>query len=132
MEVSLTIKRKKISINKIVRAVNQVMIPPGKTMAVSMRMRDAKFFKNRNYSFFFKTERQLNFEGRFFVHVTSSEILAVQIRNTSGKSYTMPKNLKIDHVRNYDKEDRFMITSESFYLAVASGSIVNIRKNHES
>ena len=112
MEVSLTIKRKGISINKTVRTVNQMMISLEKIMTMSMRMRDADFSKNRNYNFFFKIERQLNPEKRFFAHVTNSEIIAIQVRNTSEKPYMMPKNLKIDHVRDYDEKGCFMTTPD--------------------
>ena len=91
------------------------------------------FQKIEIIAFFFKTERQFEFEGGFFAHVTNSEIVAVQMRNISKNSYTLSKNLKIEHIRNYDEKNYFMTTPKSFYLTVTSESIVNIRKilNHK-
>ena len=133
MKVPLTIKRKSAPINKTVRVVSQMMISTNKIFAISIRVREAKFSKNRNYSFFPKTKRQLNSENEFFAHVTEFDIIAVQIRNISEKFYTISKNLKIGHIRDYDEKKCFMTTSKTSHLAMTSDSIVDIREtlNHK-
>ena len=101
-------------------------------MAMSIKMRNFELFKNKNYSFFSKTERQLKTDDEFFAHIIGFEVIAIQIRNTSTKSYIVSKNFKLKHLKNYDEKNCFMTASENSYLTVTSIEIVNIRNRFDS
>ena len=57
-----------------------------------------------------------------------SNVTAIQIRNTANKSYIIPKNFKVRHLRDYDEKDYFMTTSKNCYLTMTFEKFLNIRK----
>ena len=128
IEVVISIERKKARIERTIRAVVQITISVKMIMIISIRLRNATLFKNKNYSFFFKIEQHLKSKGNFFAHVMKSEMTTIQMRNTSNKSYTIFKNLKVKHLRDYDEKNCFMIASKDCYLIVTSDESIDIRK----
>ena len=98
-----------------------------KTIIVSVWIKSAQISKNHDYSFFSKMKRMLKSKKKYFVHVTSFNLIAVQIRNTSDRSYIIFKNFKIEHLRDFDEKNCFMTSSENSHLAVTSGQIMNVK-----
>lgn len=127
MQVPISVRRKSISIDRAVQAAAQVTISVGSIMAIPVRVRGIEIPKNRDYSFFSKIERMLRSEDEYFAHVTGPNIVAIQVRNTSIKSYIVLKNLKVEHLRDYDEEDCFLTTSEDRHLAIASGGSIDVK-----
>ena len=73
-------------------------------------------------------KRMLKSKKKYFVHVTNSNLIVVQIRNTSSKSYIIFKNFKIEHLRNFDKESCFMTSFKNNHLTVILNQIINVKK----
>ena len=99
VKILMTIQ-KKISIHRIVRAAIQMMISAEQIMTMSVKLKNFKFFKNRDYSFFSKKNKQLSSKKKIFAHVIDIEIKIVQIKNTSN-------NFEMNHFRNYSKKNAF-------------------------
>ena len=128
IQVSINFHRKEISVNRTVRAATQITMSVEKTIAVSMRIKGAQIPKNRDYSFFSKMKRMLESEKEYFAHVTNFNLVAIQVRNTSDRSYTISKNFKIEHLRDFDEKNCFMASPEDSHLAVASSQTIDVRK----
>ena len=73
-------------------------------------------------------KRMLKFEKKYFVYVTSFNLIVIQIRNTSDKSYTILKNFKIEYLRDFDEKDCFMTSFENSHLTMTSSQIMNFKK----
>ena len=130
MEMPISFHRKNAFVEKIVRAAAQITMSTDKTMTVPIRIKSkTDISQNRNYSFYSKTERMLKSEGDYFAHVTDFNIITMQIRNIASKSYTISKNFKIKHIRNYDEKDCFLINSKNYHFAIISIKVLNIKKN---
>ena len=107
LKTLIAIQRKKTFVNRTVRAVVILIIFVGAIMTVSVRVQDSKISFDKNYSFFFKADPMLKSKNDFFAHVTDHNLIAMQIRNISKKSYVISKNLKIEHFRNFEKKKAF-------------------------
>ena len=94
-------------------------------MTISVRIRDAKISKNRDYSFFSKTNNMLRFKEKFFAYIMSSKITAVQVRNTTNRLYTILKNFKIEHLKDFNKKKCYLIASENRHLVINSSKQIN-------
>ena len=132
IQISINFHQKKISVNRTVRIAIQITMSIEKTIAVSIRIKNAQISKNRDYNFFSKMKRMLKFEKKYFVHITSLNLVAVQVRNISNRSYTISKNFKIEHLRDFDEKDCFMTTFENNHLTVTSSQIMNVKKTLKS
>ena len=73
-------------------------------------------------------KRILKFEKKYFVHVTSFNLISIQIKNISDKSYTISKNFKIEYLRDFDEENCFMTSFENNRLTMTSSQIMNVKK----
>ena len=73
-------------------------------------------------------KRMLKFEKKYFVYIINFNLVVIQIRNILNKSYTISKNFKIEHLRNFDEKDSFMTTFKNSHLTVTSNQIMNVRK----
>ena len=127
MKISISFHRKANFVDKTMKATSQMIILIGKIMTVSMRMR-GDISKNRDYNFYFKVIWMLKTENEFFVHVTDSELMAVQIKNVFRKLFIVFKNFKMRQLRNYDEKNCFMTNSENCHLAITSVKFINVKK----
>ena len=94
MKISILFHRKANFVNKTIKATSQMTISIEKIMAVPMRIRN-DISKNRDYNFYFKIIRMLKTKNEFFVHVTDSDLMTVQIKNVFRKSFIVFKNFKM-------------------------------------
>ena len=127
MQIFINFHRKKISINRTVRTAAQITISIEKIIVISMRMKNVQISKNRNYSFFSKMKRMLKSKKKYFVHITNFNLITMQIKNISDKSNIIFKNFKIEHLRDFDEKNYFMISFENSHLAMISNQIMNVK-----
>lgn len=69
----------------------------------------------------------LSSKDKYFAHVTFN-VIAMQVKNVSLNPYTILKNFKVRHIRDYDKKNCFLTTSENCHLAMTSVRTVNIKE----
>ena len=127
LEASISIQKKKTSINRTIRASAQIIISIGEIMAVPIHVKNNQMSTDKDYSFFSKIDRMLNSEKGFFAHVIETDLIAVQMKNTSAKSYIIFKNLKVNHFRDFEKEGCFLTTSQNRHLTIAFVNEINLR-----
>ena len=70
----------------------------------------------------------LGSENGFFAHVIDSDLVTVQIKNISKKSYVISKNFKMNHFRDFEKKKCFLTTSKNRHLIIAFANTINLRK----
>ena len=128
IEMPVTIQKKKTFVHRSMRTASQTVISVGAVMTVPIKLRKAKLPKNRDYSFFPKNDRQLGPKRGFFAHVTDAEIKAIQIKNTSDRPFTIPKNFRIGHLRDYTKEGCFLAAPKDRHLAISSAQKLNLKQ----
>ena len=131
MKVSIQVERKKEMMNRIVRILRKTVILSKKLETVSVRIKKTKLSKDRDYSFFSIIDEKLESKGGFCAHVVDSNIKIVQVRNTSAKVYVLSKNLKIDHLKEYEKHECYLILSEERHKAVITKKNSILWKFHE-
>jgi hypothetical protein len=119
-ETSIFIKRREQSMNRAVRIASQITISAEKVMTISVRIRDDQISRDRDYSFFLKTNKSLESEEEFFAHITKAKITIVQIRNTSNKLYFLLKNYKIDHLKDFAEKKCYLTSSQNRHLVIES------------
>lgn len=90
-------------------------------------MKNKAMFTNKNYNFYSQTVKLLRSEDKYFAHVTKSNLMTIQVRNTSINLYIISNNFKIDYLRNYDEEKCFLTHFENYYFVVTSAQIMNVR-----
>ena len=133
IKMSINFHRKKISINRTIRAAIQITMLIEKIIVVSIRIKNTHLIsKNRDYNFFSKMKRMLKFEKKYFVYVTNLNLVIIQIRNISDKSYIIFKNFKIEHLRDFDEKNCFMILFENNHLTMISDQIMNVKTTLKS
>lgn len=128
VKISITIQKKGVPINRTVRAVTQITVSVEKIMTVSVKVRGVAPPTDRDYSFYSKKDWLLGSKGGFFAHVTDSEVKAVQVKNTSVKPFVISKNFKIEHLKDYSKEECFLTTSKDRHLAILSVKRLDLKK----
>ena len=62
----------------------------------------------------------LGAEKEFFVHIINFDIVTIQMKNITEKSYMIPKNFKVDHLKDYDEKDCFLTVSKNRHLVITS------------
>ena len=102
-----------------------------KLRIVLVRIKKVKLSQNRNFNFFFILNNNLGPKKDFFAHVIGSDIKVIQIRNISKKSYVFSKNFKIEHIKDYDEKNCYLISSKDKHLAVIFKKIDVLRKIQE-
>ena len=127
IQISINFHRKKTSINRTIWTAIQITMSIEKIIIVSVRIKSAQISKNRNYNFFSKMKRMLKSKKKYFVHVTSFNLVAVQIKNILNRSYIIFKNFKMKHLRDFDEKNCFMISFENSHLAMTSNQIMNVK-----
>ena len=55
MKISIAFHQKTFFINQTIKALSQMMISNDKIISISIRIKEAKISKNKNYNFYFKT-----------------------------------------------------------------------------
>ena len=96
-------------------------------MTIPIRVKNKKISTNKNYNFFSKLDSTLKSKKRFFAHVTGSDLIAVQVKNTSAKPYVIPKNFKLDHLRDFEEKECFLTTPKNRHLAIIIANKISIR-----
>lgn len=127
IEISISFHRKNASIDRTIRAAAKIIVSMKTTMIISIRIKKFKISTNRSYNFYFKIKRQLKSKNKYFAYVTKIKMIAIQIKNTSTKSYVISKNFKIEHFCNYDEKNCFLTTSKNNHLIVISNQILNVK-----
>ena len=107
-------------IDKVVRALQQVIIPPHTHMAVPVKIRGHAIPNDRDYSFHPQEDSRLGAEGGFFAHITDAQLAAVQVRNATNQPVVISRNAKIGKLLDYDEEGCFLATPDDRHLAVKS------------
>lgn len=128
MKISIAFHRKGFSVNRTIKAATQIVVSIEKIVIISIQMKSEIISTNKNYCFYFQSIKMLKSENEYFVHVTKSKLIIIQMKNISKKSYTMFKNFKIDHLRDYDEKKIFLTHLKDCHFAVASSKIVNVKK----
>ena len=116
--IRIKIDKKKKIVHRIVKIFEKIMISSKKLKVVSIKMKNVKLSKNRDFNFFSILDNNFEPKRNFFVYVIKSDIKTIQIRNISKKSYVLSKNFKIGHIKNYDEKDCYLISSKNKHLAI--------------
>ena len=119
---------KKTLVHRLIRTVFQTVISVEAIMTISIKLKKTKLFKNWNYNFFSKNNRQLDSEKKNFAHIIHVKIKTVQIKNVSNKLFIISKNFKIDLFRDYTKKNCFLITSKNRHLIISSAQKLDLKK----
>ena len=88
-------------------------------MTISVKYKNNVLFTNYNYNFLFKSFKTLSAENEFFVHIMFINVVAIQIKNTSNTSFVVFKNMKINDLHDYEKENCYMINIDDRHLVAA-------------
>lgn len=107
VEVPMMIWKRKTPVNCAIRTITHIVVSVEDIMVISIKLKSLALSKDRNFSFCLKKSNQFDLKGEFFTHVTDSNLITMQVWNTLTKSYTVSKNFKIGHLRNYDKKNAF-------------------------
>ena len=118
MIISIKIDKKKKIVNRIVKIFEKIVMIFKKSKVILIKIKKIKLSKNRDFNFFFILNDNLDSKEDFFAHVMKSNIKIIQIRNTSKKSYVLSKNFKIEHIKNYDEKNCYLISSKDKHLAI--------------
>ena len=131
MVISIKIDKRKKIVNQIVKILKKIVMISKKLKTVFVKIKKAKLSKNRNFNFFFILDSNLDSKEGFFAHVIGLDIKTVQIRNISKKPYVFSKNFKIEHIKDYDEKNCYLISSKDKHLAVVFKKIDVLRKIQE-
>ena len=116
------IKTQNDRIKKIIRSHKQVIVSTHAIMTIFVKYKNNILFTNRNYNFSFKTFKTLNAENEFFVYIMSVNVVAIQMKNASNTSFVIFKNMKINDLHDYKKENCYMINIDNRHLVAVSTS----------
>ena len=111
---------KDIRVNRTVRAIAKTIVVFETCMTVSVRVRRSDLSSDRDYSFHSKSKRQLRSEDEYFAHVIDSEICAIQMRNTTSRSFIISKNDKVNELKDFEKNEAYLTMSENRHLTIRS------------
>lgn len=89
-------------------------------MIISIKYRDKIVSRDRDYNFLFRFDIVLRFNENFFAHIVDANVEAMQIRNVFSKIFVISKNLMIEKLKNYDKNDCYLVYLENAHLAITS------------
>ena len=96
-----------------------------------VQIKNKQLSSDKNYNFFFIVNEKLDSKNEFFAHVMKSNVKTIQIQNISKKFYVLSKNLKIEYVKNYTKQDCYMISSKNKHETIIIKKNSLFRKLHE-
>jgi hypothetical protein len=125
-ETDVCISRKSQMTDRVVRAIVKTMISSESIVTIPIRIRERNLSKNRDYSFFSKSQRQLSLESEFFNHVMRLKMIEMQVRNIAKISFVILKNFEIDSLHDYREKETYHATFEDRHLAIASAHQINI------
>ena len=91
-------------------------------MTIFVKYKKSILFTNRDYSFSFKSFEALNAENEFFVYIVSVNVVAIQMRNASNTSFVIFKNIKINDLHDYEKENCYIINIDNRHFVIVSAS----------
>ena len=75
-KIQIQIKKRNEMINRFVRVVFKVIIFFNTIMFISIRIKNRFISKNKIYVFQFKIQ-DLNFENKFFIHITNANLVTI-------------------------------------------------------
>ena len=87
-------------------------------MIIFIKYKNNVLFTNRDYNFSFKFFKILSAENEFFVHIMFINVIAIQIKNALNISFMIFKNMKINNLHDYKKEDCYMINIDNRHFVV--------------
>lgn len=116
----LDMKSRGQRVDRTVRALQQLTIPPHTHMAVPVKIRGKQLPDDRDYSFLPADESRLGTAGGFFAHITDAHLTAVQVRNSTNEPVIIPKNKRVGRLQDFEEEGCFLASTEDRHLAVKS------------
>lgn len=127
-EINVLVARKSHVVDRAVRAITKTIVQSEVIMTISVRIRNQTLSKDQDYSFFSKSQRQLDLESDFFRHITNVKVVDVQIRNITTISFIISKNFKIEILQDYREQNAYKASTSDSHLTIASAQHFNVRK----
>ena len=116
------IKTQNDRIEKIIRSRKQVIVSAHAVITILVKYKENALFTDRDYSFSFKFLEALNAESEFFAHIVFINVIAIQIKNASNTSFVVFKNMRINDLYDYKKENCYIINIDDRHFVVVSAS----------
>jgi hypothetical protein len=123
IEISITIVRTSQFVNRSLLVAEQIVVSSHISMTIFVKIRE-KLLSERDYVFNSKENFMLESEEEFFSHIMINKFVAMQIRNTSTHSFVILKNLNIDKMSDYQKNEYFLTSSKNKHLAIALKKLI--------
>ena len=120
--VSLSLKSRDEKIDRVIRVKDMITVSSHITMIVLVRYRDKVVSSDRDYNFFLKSNVTLDSNDDFLAHIVSTNIIAIQVRNATDKTFIVVKNIRVENLQNFDEEDCYLASSDDDHLTVVSFS----------
>ena len=74
-------------------------------MTIFVKYKNNILFINHDYNFLFKFSEALNAENEFFAYIIFINVVAIQIKNASNTFFVIFKNIRINDLHDYEKEN---------------------------
>ena len=118
MIISIKIDKKKKIVNRTIKILKKIVMISKKLRIVFVKIKKIKLSKNRDFNFFFILNNNFDSKKIFFAHVMKFDVKIIQVRNTSERSYVLSKNFKIEHIKDYNEEDCYLMSSKDKHLTI--------------
>ena len=105
----LNVKFKKKRVDKIMRITIFIIISFRFIVFVSIKFRKLFISQNKDYMFHFQFDARFDFDDDFCFHITNVNITVVQVRNVTNKPCVLFKNVKMNRLRNYEKQNYYLV-----------------------
>ena len=89
-------------------------------MTIFVKYKNNVLFTNRDYNFLFKFFEALNAKSEFFVYIIFINVVAIQMKNALNTFFVIFKNIKINDLHDYEKENCYIININNRYFIVIS------------
>ena len=89
-------------------------------MTIFVKYKINVLFTNCDYNFSFKFFEALSAKNKSFAYIMFINVVAIQIKNASNTSFVVFKNMKINDLHDYEKENCYIINIDNRYFIVVS------------
>ena len=120
--VFVFIKARSDRIERIIRNRKQVIVSTHAIMTILIKYKSSVLFTNCDYNFSFKFSEALNAKNEFFAHIVFINVVAIQMKNASNTFFVIFKNMKVNDLHDYEKENCYIINIDNRHFVIVSAS----------